>query len=301
MTSAAHQFSDTARAKVNLSLRIIGRRPDGYHELESLVAFADIGDFVTLRKLAGEPDCHGLAVVETTGRFAAAIAGVNIVDRAVALVREVVPEVGSLHVSIAKQLPVAAGLGGGSADAAAVLRLMQRAWPEIRTRIDWAALALRLGADVPVCLVSAPQMMRGVGEELQPVVALPKLSAVLANPLQPVPGNKTSAVFRALASGPVASTLGSRQDWWSVQTSDELIAQLQGVRNDLQRPASEVMPFVAEVLAELERLPGARLARLSGAGPTCFALFGEQRHAIAAAEDLGRRQPGWWVTATVLG
>ncbi len=184
---------EIARAKVNLTLSVLGRRPDGYHEIESLVTFADFGDVVSL-----EP---GPATsVTTRGPFAAAIDGPNLLDRALALLREAAPGLHLGAVTLEKNLPVAAGLGGGSADAAALLRAVRRANPELAGSVPWDAVAARLGADVPVCLAGRPALISGIGQTVQPLAHdLPAMAAVLVNPRQPL---ATAAVYRALDAPP---------------------------------------------------------------------------------------------------
>ena len=192
-------FTTLARAKVNLTLRVHGRRADGFHELDSVVAFADIGDAVTL--VAGAP--IGVAM---RGPFASAIGGENLAQRALSLAAAAAPELQLGHVTIDKQIPVAAGLGGGSADAAAVLRLIQRANPAHAARHDWLALAAGLGSDVPVCFADRACRMSGRGEIVEPIGVLPPLPAVLINPQVPVPPNKTRAVFTQLAAPPLGDS-----------------------------------------------------------------------------------------------
>src|SRR5262245_35322555 len=185
-------ISELAPAKINLTLEVLGRRADGYHELSSLVAFADIGDVLTL-------DTSGAAALRVTGPFAEAIAGPNLVETAMALVAERAPGLATGSVELEKRLPVASGIGGGSADAAAYLRCVAATNPEDGDRIDWGELATRLGADVAVCLEEQAAWMLGAGETVMPVErGLPPLAVVLVNPLAAVPPDKTARVFRAL-------------------------------------------------------------------------------------------------------
>ena len=291
--SSTASLVENAPAKVNLTLRVLGRRPDGYHELESLVAFADIGD--TLHLTPGDrlsltvrgpnavhagPDADNL-VLKAAAALAASIVGVRL---------------GSFELD--KMLPVAAGLGGGSADAAAALRLLARA-NELRlddTRLYEAACAT--GADVPVCLEPRPRVMRGIGEILSAPLELPPLPAVLVNPGVAV---ATKDVF---ARWSPAATPAPLFDWTAVgelANRDQILRLLAYQPNDLEAPAIAVAPAIAETLTALRALSGCRLARMSGSGATCFALFSAAAEAILAAQTLSARHPQWWVRAGALG
>ncbi|MBO0741396.1 MAG: 4-(cytidine 5'-diphospho)-2-C-methyl-D-erythritol kinase, partial [Hyphomicrobiaceae bacterium] len=184
-------FRELARAKVNLTLTVLGRRCDGYHDIMSLVTFADVADRVTLHP---GPNRH----VMVRGSFASAIEGPNLLDKAFDLLWRLQPDLQLGTVELEKALPVAAGLGGGSADAAALLRAVQRANPNYATTIDWYGLAARLGADVPVCLAGTPSLMRGIGDRIEPLPpSLAPLACVLVNPRVPL---ATARVFAAFAS-----------------------------------------------------------------------------------------------------
>ncbi len=283
-------LTEIARAKVNLTLRVLGRRADGYHELQSLVVFADIGDEVKLE--VGAPPG-----VTASGPFASAIDGENIAARALRVLAETAPglSLGSVHID--KQLPVAAGIGGGSADAAAVLRAVQRANPGSSATIDWRSLAASLGADVPVCLESTAQLMWGIGRETAPVPTLPPLPAVLVNPGVPL---ATAAVFSALGAAPVPAQVMAPAVPASFPDVASVLAHVGAGTNDLETAARGLCPAVGTVLSTLGGEPGARLARMSGSGPTCFALFETTSAAEAAAKRLRGRNPAWWVTATIL-
>ncbi len=291
------QLHERARAKVNLTLRVLGRRPDGYHELQSVVAFAGIADGMTMDLAAP----RGLMV---TGPFADELVGhANLVEAAMAEWMAAYPSSRIGHVVLDKQLPVAAGIGGGSADAAAMLRLIRAANPEIGLD-ELTRTGALLGADVPVCITNQPAVMTGTGTDVAPLGAMPALAAILVNPLVPVPSDKTAAVFKQLAAprwtgeAVEAEELAGR--WSGFKSAAALIDALARESNDLEEPALAVMPVVAEVLAALRALPGTRLARLSGAGPTCFALFQSDRDAALAAAGLHRAKPQWWVMPTVL-
>lgn len=297
MTNASAP-SDTvveiARAKVNLSLGVLGRRADGYHALESLVAFADFGDEVRI-------DFSRPASVDCTGAFAGAIDGDNIVARAQAMLAEADPSLVLGHVTVVKRLPVAAGLGGGSADAAAVLRAVRRRHPLRASAIDWDGIARRLGADVPVCVASRSVIMRGIGERLEPV-DLAWLDAVLVNPQVPVPANKTAAVFKALGAPPLpADVREARLSQDVARDRARLSAWIARAGNDLEVPSQALIPAIAEVKAALAAQPACELARMSGAGPTCFGIFADAAAAERAALTIRASRPDWWVTATRLG
>ncbi|MEZ5885999.1 MAG: 4-(cytidine 5'-diphospho)-2-C-methyl-D-erythritol kinase [Paracoccaceae bacterium] len=265
-----------APAKINLTLHVTGRRADGYHLLDSLVVFADLGD----RICAEAADDLSL---EVTGPMAAGLtAGPdNLVVRAARLMG-----VRGARLVLEKHLPLASGIGGGSSDAAAALRalaqLTGQPLPEARATVA-------LGADVPVCLDPRPQRMRGVGERLEPVAGLPPFWMVLANPGVDVP---TPAVFRDLDrrdGAPMADPLPACRDLAA------LAAFLSGQRNDLETPARRIAPVIGQVLSALASAPGCRLARMSGSGATCFGLFADAAQADAARAHIAALEPGWWV------
>lgn len=285
MTSLVEQ----APAKVNLTLRIVGRRADGYHLLESLVAFATVGD--TLRFEPGVP--LGLDI---SGPYAGACgrAADNLVLKAVAALSERVPGIKAGHFHLEKNLPVAAGIGGGSSDAAAALRLLARANGVLADDPHLAAAALAVGADVPVCLDPRPRIMRGIGEELSEPLWLPELFGVLVNPGVPL---TTRDVFAKLSLERTSKKPLSAPPSWSEGMTDYLAAH----GNDLTEAAVACAPAVGEVLEALAALPGVQLARMSGSGSTCFALLPTAAEAAAAAKQLREDHPRWWVADTVFG
>ncbi|WP_323765662.1 4-(cytidine 5'-diphospho)-2-C-methyl-D-erythritol kinase [Marinovum sp.] len=261
-----------APAKINLTLHVTGQRADGYHLLESLVVFADVGDVVRVTPA----DEMSLCV---TGPMASGVPedARNFCWRAAQAFGAPVA------ITLDKRLPAAAGIGGGSSDAAAVLRAMAAAFDR---PFDGDALAL--GADVPVCLLARAARMSGIGEAVEPLT-LPVLHAVLVNPRVEVP---TPVVFRGLASKqnpPMAA----------LPAGGELVRWLGDQRNDLEAPALAAAPVIGTVLAALTRA-GAGLARMSGSGATCFGLFADRTAAEAAAHRLQQAQPDWWVTAARL-
>jgi 4-diphosphocytidyl-2-C-methyl-D-erythritol kinase len=287
MTPAAG--AEKAPAKINLTLRVLCRRADGYHDIESLVAFAGVGDALTFTP----GDDLALTVGGPTAAAAGDVAD-NLVLKAARALAERVTGVRLGRFTLSKRLPVAAGLGGGSADAAAALRLLARAnalAPD-DPRLSQAARAT--GADVPVCLDPRPRRMRGIGDVLSDPLDLPRLFAVLVNPGVAV---ATADVFAALAAPPAGQSAPAAQPLGPAP----LLAEIAGGRNDLEAPAIELEPAIADVLAVLRKLPGCRLARMSGSGPTCFGLFDSSRAASAAGRTLRVGYPAWWVRATVLG
>jgi 4-diphosphocytidyl-2-C-methyl-D-erythritol kinase len=291
-------LTDEARAKVNLTLRVIGRRVDGYHDLESVVAFCDCADRLTLERGTGltlttigprAPDCGEAAD--------------NLVLKAARLLGERVGEFKAGEFILDKVLPVAAGIGGGSADAAAALRLLARA---NKLELDDPRLievARLTGADVPVCLASRACVMTGVGETLLPLT-LPKMPCVLVNPCVPV---ATSDVFRALGLRHGELLVGATDvilydpTWPEAGAPiDAWIGVLSDIGNDLEKPAMRIQPVIGEVLAALRDTAGARLARMSGSGATCFAIFNDVADAQRAAQAIRREHPAWWVHAGAL-
>jgi 4-diphosphocytidyl-2-C-methyl-D-erythritol kinase len=283
---------ERAPAKLNLTLEILGRRPDGYHELESLVAFASVGDQVTL-------DPSAPPGVSVTGPFAGSIAGPNILDRTLALLHERTPalKLGAVHLQ--KEIPVAAGLGGGSADAAALLRAVRAANPEHARDVDWLALAVSLGADVSVCFEGRAAWMSGIGDRIAPLAdPLPPLFVVIANPLAEVLADKTARVFRALGALPLQA--GAQKERPELQDRTRLLALMRERGNDLSRAAQTATPEMAAVLEALMSEPDAEIATVSGAGPSCFALFDSEAAATRAAGRLKSAHPGWWIVAATV-
>ena len=284
---------EEAPAKVNLTLAIHGRRADGYHELESLVAFARCGDRLSL--LPGEPS--GLSV---SGPFAQAVGPTSdnlVLKGACALARQVSGlELGSFV--LVKHLPVAAGVGGGSADAAAALRLLARANALDLADLRLADAAKGTGADVPICVDPRPRIMRGIGEKLSEPLPLPRLAVVLVNPGVPV---ATREVFGALAAPRLSTPNATGRQAQIPLRREELLAFLRAHGNDLEAPAISIAPVIAEVLARLRAAPGCELARMSGSGGTCFGVFASEIAAMAAARDIAATNPPWWVCPTVLG
>jgi 4-diphosphocytidyl-2-C-methyl-D-erythritol kinase len=278
-----------APAKVNLTLHILGRREDGYHELDSLVAFAGVGD--RLGFVAGEP--LSLATSGPTAQ-AAGPEGDNLVLRAAQALAAVIPKLKLGRFTLWKQLPVAAGLGGGSSDAAAALRAL--AFHNGLTLDDprLAEAAKATGADVPVCLDPRARRMSGIGEKLGPPLRLAPIPALLVNPRAASP---TPAVFAGMG---LAKGQASGAAAFAESLDDDVIAALARGRNDMQASAERITPVISETLEKLRGEGGARLVRMSGSGATCFALYADRHAAARAARRLKAIRPGWWVRATWL-
>ena len=285
---AAAAHTEAAPAKVNLALHVTGRRADGYHDLESLVVFVDIADEI----VAYPARSDRLRVV---GPFAAAAGSTesNLVLRAVRAFRArwpgAIPD--GLDIELTKNLPVAAGIGGGSADAAAMLRLLARLGEGEFPFAELRAVALALGADVPACLISRPCEVRGIGEILHPLQNFPQSHLLLVNPLVPV---VTADVFRRLESRqnppmpalPRPLTRPAQLGLWLAET-----------RNDLETAAVGLVPAIGVLIDDMGRLHGCALARMSGSGGTVFGLFGSAPQAHQAAHEMRARHPNAWVAA----
>ncbi len=284
-----------APAKINLALHVTGKREDGYHALDTLVAFADVGDRLTLEGVAEIAQRPAPTRLEISGPEGHGLDddGHNLVARAIdMMVNDVAP-----RARLEKHLPVSSGIGGGSADAAAAMRGVARTWnmtlsdSETLSRLSKAALAL--GADVPMCLISKPLRAEGIGEKIA-LQDLPPLHAVLVNPRVPV---STPDVFGALAT-PDGTPLSWPPPNGSVR---ELCAWLRQARNDLETPAQRVAPIIGDVLGALSQQSGLLLSRMSGSGATCFGIFTDVGLAEIAAKIIAQAEPDWWVRDVLLG
>ncbi len=287
MNLAASPLAEAAPAKVNLALHVTGRRDDGYHIIESLVVFTRFGDRV--QAFAAEED--GLAV---SGRYAAGVPadGRNLIVMARDALRKAAGSRNAFPVAIAleKNLPVASGIGGGSSDAAAALRLLSRIWGLDIDAAELARIALSLGADVPMCLAAQPLVARGIGENVEPLPAFPSLGLVLVNPGVPVSTPQVFSALRERDNEPLPP-LPARIDFHSLRN------WLEATRNDLEAPAREIQPAVADALRALKRAD-AGFARMSGSGATCFGLYETGNVAKRAAAAIRARHPDWFVAAT---
>lgn len=289
---AGFVLTRAAPAKINLALHVVGQRADGHHLLESLVTFADRGDRVGL----APADADRFTV---SGPFAADLpitagqqAG-NLVLRARDLLREELRSrnsaAGPVHLHLEKNLPIASGIGGGSADAAATLRGLLDLWDARIELSRLEAIALALGADVPMCLNGIPLLAKGIGEEIVPLGDFPALPVVLVNPLVAV---STPVVFRMLENKTNPSLVLPN----GLATMAEWLSAMATMRNDLQPPAQKLQPVIAEVCQALTG-SGAALVRMSGSGATCFGIYDSHERAEGAARALSAAHPGWYVLA----
>ncbi len=289
--AAGPAVCERARAKVNLTLHVKGRRADRYHELESLVVFADVCDELTF-----SPSPETSLVLD--GPFAGLVDGENLVLKAKRAVSGWLgKEIGG-EFRLKKNIPVAAGLGGGSSDAAAAIRALLAVYDSSSDARRFIERSAAIGADVPVCLQNSASWMCGLGERVTPVRGLAPLPAILANPRIKL---STADVFRTLNAAPLSpgetATLPACPGW---KTPEEAAAWLKDGRNDLEAPAIALEPAVEGVLNTLRRLDGCLLARLSGSGPTCFGVFTSGEDAANAAQEIARAHPNWWVSPATL-
>ena len=275
----------TAPAKINLFLHVTRKRPDGYHDLQSLVAFADVGDVLTLERGAE----LSLAV---DGPFAQGLAAEadNLVLRAARAIAERRPAIAATRIRLTKNLPVASGIGGGSADAAAALRGLRALYDESIAESDLLAIAASLGSDIPVCVASQTAWMEGRGEIVTPLPSLPPAHVVLVNPGLSV---STADVFRRLTVRADEASLTPPAAFASL---DALVHYLKTTRNDLEGPALAIAPAIGSVLEALAQ-QGAVLARMSGSGATCFGFFETAAKAQSAAAAIAKAEPRWWARA----
>lgn len=276
-----------APAKINLFLHVLDRRADGYHRLDSLIAFAELGDCVEV----APADDLTLAV---EGPFAPGLSAGedNLVLRAArSLSAAAGGRVPGAAIRLSKNLPVASGIGGGSSDAAATLKALDVLWQLDLGGAALARLGLALGADVPVCLLGRTARVAGIGDVLSSGVSLPPFGVVLANPVVPVP---TAAVFKALRG----RYSGEAPEMPTTTSSWDFATWLARCGNDLTAPAREIAPIIGDVLEALGGTKDSLLVRLSGSGATCFALYPDDRAAKAAAGDIKVAHPDWWVATT---
>jgi len=290
---------ETAPAKINLALHVTGRRSDGYHLLDSLVVFTRFGDLIEVESA----DTDSFSVDGPLAQDVPTDAG-NLVLKARDALRQALPSpswggspagrVGGIGPAVAirltKNLPIASGIGGGSSDAAATLKALNRLWNAGLSEAQLAAIALPLGADLPMCLTAKPLIARGIGDDLTPVANVPAIPLVLINPNAPV---ATASVFAALENRdntplpplPRSFDFHGLRNW------------LDTTRNDLQAPALKVEPAVGQVIRALDKADSG-FTRMSGSGATCFGLFETNNVAKRAAASIRQSHPGWWVATT---
>ena len=293
MSTTSRVIRLRAPAKINLFLHLVGRRADGFHLLDSLIAFTDYGDELTAEAV-------GDLSLAIDGPFASGLSPAedNLVIRAARLLMAEDAVKQGARLRLTKNLPVASGIGGGSADAVAAIKALTQLWGLQIAAGRLAELALQLGADLPVCLAGRASFVGGIGEDIHPLPPMPDLHILLVNPLIPL---ATIEVFRRRAAGPQRSQFSDPGRWSeTLPTDDELFRRLADCRNDLTDAAIAIVPAIADVLEAIGGQPGCRLARLSGSGATCFGLFSDAAMARAAASAILKLAPGWWVVATRL-
>ena len=275
-------IKEAASAKINLFLHVGERRADGFHPLQSLAVFTGIGDLLTM-----EPDFGVSLTIQ--GPFAKGLEGEgdNLVLRAARAL-----DTKGAKLTLTKNLPVASGIGGGSADAAAALRGLNQLWELNRDETALCELAAGLGSDIPACVLSASCFMEGRGEVLRAVETMPRVPMLLVNPGVAVPTKDVFAALDERSGVEMALPRGHFAD-----TAD-LLRFLETTRNDLEEPARRIQPVIGEVLKAIAALPGALMTRMSGSGATCFGIFADDACCRRAAEKLKQRQPGWWVAPT---
>jgi 4-diphosphocytidyl-2-C-methyl-D-erythritol kinase len=282
-----------APAKLNLTLAVVGRRADGYHVLDSLVAFTEYGDTLT----ASPSDTLSLTFDGPFGDRLAGDAAENLVLRAARLLAAEGGVTPAASLRLTKRLPLASGIGGGSSDAAAALAALAELWRLSPTLEDLARLALTLGADVPVCLAARTARLQGIGERIGAAPAVPPAPIVLVNPGIGLP---TPQVFKARDAG---FSSGARTAGVLAQSPPDAAALAEALKshgNDLTAPAITLLPVIGEILDALTAARSCLLARMSGSGATCFALFPDDAAAEAAAAALRSARPTWWAVATRL-
>jgi 4-diphosphocytidyl-2-C-methyl-D-erythritol kinase len=277
-------ITEPAPAKINLFLHVGEKRADGFHPLQSLAVFTQLGDVLALDTA---PDLS-LAV---EGPFAQGLEGEG--DNLVLRAARAIGNKGA-RLTLTKNLPVASGIGGGSADAAAALRGLRQLWNVEKDDAALRDIAVELGSDIPACLLSAPCFMEGRGELLRPVESMPRLPMLLVNARVPVPTRDVFATLQKRSGVEMTLSRGRFSD-----TAD-LLRFLDTTRNDLEEPARRLQPVIGEVLAAMAALPGALLTRMSGSGATCFGIFADDDGCRRSAEMLKQTFPHWWIAPTFI-
>ena len=287
MTYISNLLSINAPAKINLYLHITGIRDDGYHLLDSLVVFASVHDIIMI-----EP--ANTLILINQGPFGKdlPITDDNLVMRTAKKLQKLIGINDGAKITITKNLPIASGVGGGSADAAAAIKGLFRHWGIPPSLHDLSSLALGLGADVPICLFGQAAFMGGIGEQINPVYALPEAPMVLVNPRV---GVSTPAIFKARKAG---FSIANRFDTIPTTLHDLIDLLIENRGNDLTEPAIQIVPIISDILHQIKMTPGCQLARMSGSGATCFGFYHTQYEANEAAELIRNSHPEWWVVAT---
>ncbi len=289
-------ISRAAPAKLNLTLRVVGRRADGYHLLDSLVGFAEVGDTVTV-----EPAADLTLTID--GVFGAPLVGdaaENLVLRAARALAAATGIRAGAAVRLTKRLPIASGIGGGSSDAAATLLALARLWQLKISPGELAAIGLGLGADVPVCLAGRSARLLGIGDRIEPGPDLPAAPLLLVNPGIGLATPKVFAGRRGSFSTDSPLHADASGHWPALADAAALAYALVPEPNDLTAAAIELVPEIATILGALEAAPGCLLARMSGSGATCFGIFTDTARLTAAAAYLAAAKPRWWVEPTRL-
>lgn len=274
---------EQAPAKINLFLHVGARRADGFHPLQSLAVFTAMGDALQI-------EAAPLLSLNIQGPFAKGLEGEG--DNLVLRAARALSGMQSAKLTLTKNLPVASGIGGGSADAAAALRGLSALWNLEKDEAALRELASALGSDIPVCVLSCSSFMEGRGEVLRKVETMPRVPLLLVNPGVAVPTKDVFAALQTRSGADMALPRGRFAD-----TAD-LLRFLETTRNDLEEPARRIQPVIGEVLSAMSALPGALLARMSGSGATCFAIFADDDCCTRAADKLRQAQPGWWIAPT---
>jgi len=274
--------TERAPAKINLFLHVGDKRADGFHPVQSLAVFTDLGDCLTLET------AFGLSLT-IDGPFAKGLDGES--DNLVLRAARALDSQGA-KLTLTKNLPVASGIGGGSADAAAALRGLRQLWSVAKDDVTLRDIAAGLGSDIPVCLLSQSCFMEGRGEILRPAQSMPRVPMLLVNPGVPVPTKDVFAALKDRSGVEMALPRGRFSD-----TAD-LLRFLETTRNDLEEPARRLQPVIGEVLARIAALPGALVARMSGSGATCFAIFADDDCCARAADMLKQAHGDWWIAPT---
>tara|TARA_E500000318_G_scaffold87646_1_gene84639 strand:+ start:651 stop:1580 length:930 start_codon:yes stop_codon:yes gene_type:complete len=286
-------YSEQAPAKINLFLHVTGKRGDGYHLLESLVCFTSVGDVLT-----GELREDGIVTLTITGPMAAGLSlddtNDNLVVRAAHLLQQETQTTLGADLILDKRLPIASGIGGGSADAAAAIRLLCDMWKLDLAPATLSRIALSLGADVPVCLHGQTCLMSGIGDELTDLADLPPIPILLINPGKAV---STPEIFKAREDEDFSQT-----GLWNIDqefnSGAALADALSDCGNDLTLPATGILPEICDVLNALAREEGCLLARMSGSGATCFGIYDTTEQAERAANAIAQASPDWWISPT---
>ena len=276
-------FSERASAKINLFLHVGVKRADGFHPLQSLAVFTDAGDILSF----APADALSLTL---NGPFAQGLATEN--DNLVLRAARALDNGRGAAITLTKNLPVASGIGGGSADAAAALRGLRMFWNTAPDDAGLYQIAATLGSDIPVCVGSVPAFMEGRGEILTPVPGLPRLSMLLVNPGVVVPTRDVFAALQARSGTDMALPPGGFRD------TAGLLRFLEMTHNDLEVPARTLQPVIGDVLAAMAALPGVLFTRMSGSGATCFGIFANDADCARAADSLRETHTNWWIAPT---